>query len=158
MVGLQELIHKFEVGEGTRSLKAVLGIVVLVALAVFYDLREFSNLSSQDAMDAAQLARNISEGEGFTTRFVRPLSMHLLQERQRALQKTPQPGIKNGSEDAVGLRGNHPDISNPPIYPLVLAGLMKVAPFRFDLPRSGSFSTYQPEKTTAWLRSTTALD
>lgn len=146
MVGLQELIHKFEVGEGTRYLKGGLAMVALLALAVIYDLREFKNFSSPEAMDTAQLARSLSEGEGYTTRFIRPLSMYLLQSRQREAMKESQGGINADSKkDLSYLQAPHPDISNPPLYPLLLAGLMKVAPFRFELPKSGSFSTYQPE-------------
>ncbi len=46
----------------------------------------------------------------------------------------------------------HPDLANPPVYPVLLAGLMKVLPFRYpvDLKHAfwtdnGSFSRYQPD-------------
>jgi len=37
------------------------------------------------------------------------------------------------------LNGNHPDISNAPAYPIVLAGLMKVLPFHYDTALKGAF-------------------
>ena len=81
MPGLQEWIHKLEEGEGTRYIKIGTLILALLAATAIYDVREFKNFSTQEAMDRAQLARNIAQGRGYTTRFVRPLSLHLVQER-----------------------------------------------------------------------------
>ena len=46
----------------------------------------------------------------------------------------------------------HPDLANPPVYPVVLAGLMKVLPFRYETSNTtpfwsngGKFWRYQPE-------------
>ena len=35
-------------------------------------------------MDAAQLARNIAEGKGYTTLFIRPFSLYLVQSHNEA--------------------------------------------------------------------------
>ncbi|MBM3823274.1 MAG: glycosyltransferase family 39 protein [Verrucomicrobia bacterium] len=145
MVGLQELIHKFEVGEGAGWLRSVLGAVALLAMAVIYDLREFKNFNSPEAMDQAQLARNIAEGEGFTTRCIRPLSAHLLQQRHRELAKDKAASPADPASDPTFLHVDHPDITHPPLYPVLLAGLMKVAPFRYEIPQNAAFHTYQPE-------------
>ena len=61
MIRLQEWIYKFEVGEGTRVIRLLLAVLALLALAAIYDLREFKNFSTAEAMDSAQLARNIAE-------------------------------------------------------------------------------------------------
>ncbi|MBI4662480.1 MAG: glycosyltransferase family 39 protein [Verrucomicrobia bacterium] len=129
--GIQELIHRFEVGEGTRHVRLVAVILGLLALTVVYDLREYKNFSTQEAMDMAQLGRNISEGKGYTTDFIRPLSIYLLQRVQ--------------GEDSRVLNEPHPDLANPPVYPLLLSGLMKVFPFRFDVPKGVQFWRHQPE-------------
>jgi len=129
MLSLQEWIHKFEVGEGTRHIKLAAALLGFLALTAIYDIREFKSFSTQEAMDSAQLARNISEGHGFTTQFIRPLSILLLQ------RQTP-PGIPV-------LKNEHPDLANAPVYPLVLAGLMKVLPFDFQV-KAGA-TAYQPE-------------
>ena len=80
-------------------------------------------------MDAAQLARNLAEGKGYTTLFIRPFSLYLVQrhneagapvpldERERSISRTSKPRI--------------PDLANPPVYPVLLAGLMKVLPFHY---------------------------
>lgn len=135
MVQLQELIHKLEEGAGVKGIRVVLAFVALLALAVVYDFRAYKNFSSEEAMDNAQLARNIAAGRGFSTDTIRPLSLHLVQSHR--------------SDGSPMLRAplEHPDIVNPPVYPVVLAGLMKVLPFDYEVrdPKERSFQRYQPE-------------
>ena len=126
---LQEWIHFFEEGEGVRWLGAFSIAVVLFAIAVAYNLREFQSPRAPDAMDAAQVARNLADGHGFTTLHIRPLTIGLLRNHRAdkdALLKSPDPA----NPAAV----THPDLANPPVYPLLLAGLMKLAPFQWDIP------------------------
>ena len=76
---IQRLIHILEAGAGSRYLRAfVLGLAV-VGLALVYDLRAYRNFGTQEAMDSAQLARNIADGKGYTTLFIRPFSLYLVQ-------------------------------------------------------------------------------
>jgi len=58
----------------------------------------FTGIRIPDAMDAAQVGRNISDGHGFTTSIVRPFS----------LAKAPRVE-------------RHPDLYNAPVYPFLLA-------------------------------------
>jgi 4-amino-4-deoxy-L-arabinose transferase-like glycosyltransferase len=69
-----------------------------LAIQLWFFSAQFTGLVMVDAMDAAQVARHISEGDGFTTSFIRPLSL----------------GI-------VPRAASHPDLYNPPLHPLVLA-------------------------------------
>src|SRR5437016_12992330 len=91
MPALQDVIHKIEVGEWTRYVKVGVALLGFLAFAVVYDIRQFRNFSTQEAMDNAQLARNIAQGHGFTTDFIRPLSFYLLQRHQQET-KTGHPG------------------------------------------------------------------
>jgi hypothetical protein len=137
MVRIQEWIYKLEVGEGTRLVRLILAMLALLSLAALYDFREYKNFSTAEAMDSAQLARNIAEGRGYTTLFIRPLSIHLVEQRQiEVAQRT---------NDFALLKSGHPDLANPPVYPTLLAGLMKVLPFRWDIKAGVPFSRYQPE-------------
>ena len=131
MPGLQEWIHQLEEGIWVQRLKLVSIWLGLAAFITFYNVREFKNFSSPEAMDAAQVGRNLAEGHGFTTRYIRPLSVALLQA--------------NRGEAGHGLGGFHPDIANAPVYPTILAGLMKVLPFTFEIKDADKFSRYQPE-------------
>jgi hypothetical protein len=129
---LQEVIHKLTVGSGARVISAALVFFSMVGLAVWYDLAAFKNLSTIEGMDAAQLGRNISEGRGFTTQFVRPLSIHLIKKHR-------------ADGDAL-LAERHPDLANAPLYPLLLAGALKVMPFGYpDLGEVKQFSFYVPD-------------
>src|SRR5262245_23770456 len=114
---LQDLIHKLTAGSGARALTAALVFFGMVGLAVWYDLAAFKNLSTIEGMDSAQLARNLAEGRGFTTQFVRPFSIHLVK--------------KHRSDGNAWPEDKHPDLANAPLYPLLLAGALKAMPFRY---------------------------
>ena len=118
-IRLQELIHQFELGAGVRYLRWFLAVVAFVAVALVYDALCFQNLNTSEAMDAAQLGRNIAEGRGYTTLFVRPFSMGLTSEAR--------------ADKSTLLRGNHRDISNAPVYPLLLSALLWLTPAAGDL-------------------------
>jgi len=88
--------------------------VVWLMTGVFLFFISFSLMTSRpirlveiDAIDYAQIARNISKGEGITTKFLRPISLRFF------------PKYKN-----------HPDLTNPPLYPLYLSRVIKI----FDSP------------------------
>src|SRR4051812_8389466 len=115
---LQSLIHKLE-GGGARYVKGLAFVLGFIALLIRYDVHCARNMAAPTAMDAAQLGRNIARGRGYTTQCIRPLSIYLIKEKHH----------QAGDKDPARLNGNHPDISNPPVYPVVLAGLMKVLPF-----------------------------
>ncbi len=142
MLRLQEWIYKFEVGEGTRVVRVALALLALASLAALYDLREYRDFATAEAMDAAQLARNIAEGEGYTTLCLRPLSLGLVERRQLEL--------KQRANDFALVKSGHPDLANPPVYPFLLAGLMKVLPFDFQITErniveGSALFRYQPE-------------
>ena len=85
----QELLHKLEAGGGLRYFRVGLAVLLGVVLIGGYDLRAYRNMGTQEAMDAAQLARNIAQGKGYTTLFIRPFSIHLVKERNKEGQGAP---------------------------------------------------------------------
>jgi len=66
---------------------------------------QFSGLRSRQAIDHAQVARNIARGDGFTTNFIRPLSLVF----------------------SAKVEG-HPDLLNAPLHPLLLSLAFRVLP------------------------------
>jgi 4-amino-4-deoxy-L-arabinose transferase-like glycosyltransferase len=149
MPALQNWIHKLEVGAGQKVLRTVAMVVALLALVFVYDLRCYRNFATAEAMDLAQLARNISEGKGYTTSFIRPFSLFLVQKHNQAKSAAASAGT---NADFAQIQTAHPDLANPPVYPIVLAALMKVLPFNFTVEtkkpfwtESGRFMRYQPE-------------
>ena len=134
---LQDLIHELEVGEGRRYLPILTGILLFVAVLIMYNLREANSFASAEAMDAAQIARNLADGKGFSTHFIRPLSLKLVKENR-----------PEEREDTMLLEGNHPDLANAPLWPALLAIAMKTLPFDFKTPpvdASDDFRRFQPE-------------
>ena len=112
---LQDTIHHWTAGAASRGLNLAVVFLAMVALALWYDLAAFRNLSTIEGLDSAQLARNLADGRGYTTDFVRPFSMHLLKEHRA--DHDPQ------------VRERHPDLANAPLYPVLLAGALKLMPF-----------------------------
>jgi len=121
---IQTLIHATEVGGGSRWMKYISLAVALVALVGFYDLRAYRNFYSPEAMDVAQVARNVAEGRGYTTEFIRPFSLYLVQKHNRVVH--PGEILSTNAMDFAQINRPHPDLANAPVYPTVLAGLMKV--------------------------------
>jgi hypothetical protein len=124
------------------------GMAVLLFMGG-YNWRSYKNMASQEAMDSAQLARNIARGKGYTTLFIRPFSMYLV--KQRSLEKGDAPKVGDIT-DYSRIRGNHPDLANPPVYPVLLAGLLKVLPLDYTASATKTFWSnnarfwrYQPD-------------
>jgi hypothetical protein len=142
-------LHKFEVGGGMRYFRVGFALLAIVLLIGLYNLWAFRNMGTQEAMDAAQLARNIAQGKGYTTLFIRPFSMYLVKQRNKEREGAPAVGKVS---DLARLRGMHPDLANPPVYPVVLAGLMKVLRFDYTISTAkpfwssgGRFWRYKPD-------------
>jgi dolichyl-phosphate-mannose-protein mannosyltransferase len=152
MLLLQTVIHFLEVGGGSkffsRASRIFFGVFGVLLVAAGYNLCGFKNMATEEAMDSAQLARNIAQGKGYKTLFVRPVSIYLL---KREKETHPAPG------NLAEVKDMHPDLANAPVYPMVLAGLMKVLPFRFPVdtthafwsrlrnPTQREFLRYQPD-------------
>jgi 4-amino-4-deoxy-L-arabinose transferase-like glycosyltransferase len=130
---IQDTIHKLEVAGGMRYLKIGLSVLVVLGAAALYNFRSYHNMATQEAMDAAQLARNIARGKGYTTDFIRPFSMYLLKKNNEHEMTDAR------LNELTMVKGAHPDIANPPVYPVVLAGLMKVVHFDFSMPLTKGF-------------------
>ena len=146
---LQDWIHKLEEGTWAGYLKITAFCLAILALVVLYDLRAYRNFATPEAMDSAQLARNIAEGRGYTTLFIRPFSLYLVQSHHQARATNTPTGT---DADLAQIKTTHPDLANPPVYPLVLAGLMKVLPFHQPLnlkntfwSNDGNFWRYEPD-------------
>ncbi len=118
---LQEWIHHWEVGAGAKLLRVLAAILGFVAVAGLVDALAYPGLcfTSEEAMENAQLARNISRGKGYTTESVRPLAAYLIGREA------------NPGEAGRVLRKPVPDVSNAPVYPVLLAGLMSVLHFDY---------------------------
>ncbi len=73
-------------------------LLPVLIIQMWFFRTHFRGLRAAEAMDAAQVGRHISEGHGFTTSFLRPLSIAI-----------------------VGKVNGHPDLYNAPLQPLLLS-------------------------------------
>ncbi len=100
--GFQEAVHSLEQGKLAPLLRGLAAFIVLIAVTLLYLFVQFSGFNSETAMDQAQIGRSIASGNGFTTKYVRPMALWQLQESD----------IPIPSENLA-------DTSNPPLPPLV---------------------------------------
>jgi len=119
--GIQDYIYMLEEGLGRIVLQRILFVFLGLAVAAIFLLTEARNFSNPEAMDMAQIGRNLATGKGYTTRYIRPFSLNLLAQHARA----------EGRSDIGMLRTAHPDLEHPPVYPTLLAGIFKLTPERY---------------------------
>ncbi len=144
---IQNTIHQLDDGILSRAIKYLLVFVAAAMLMLLYDLREYHNFSAPEAMDGAQVARNLAEGNGFSTEYIRPFSLFLIQRHNHGMLAST-----NSATDFAEVYRPHPDLANAPVYPLLLAGMMKIsAPeWKVEMHKSfwsegGNFRRYKPE-------------
>lgn len=116
--GIQHWIYVLEEGVGRIWVRRV--VLVLLALVVtgLFHTDGAKNFAAAESMDLAQLARNLAEGRGYTTRVLTPASIRLVSEVLR----------QKGMDPTLAVKAPHPDIANPPVYPLALAAVFKGMP------------------------------
>ncbi len=77
---IQRSIHAIEEGGFSTWIRRALTFLVVAGLAVFYMVHEFNGLATSQAMDQAQIGRNIASGHLWKTNFIRPRAVGQLQE------------------------------------------------------------------------------
>jgi hypothetical protein len=147
---IQQLIHSLEVGGGARWLRHALLAAAVAGLVVLYDLNAYRGFCAPEAMDAAQVARNLADGRGYATDFIRPFSVWLVQNHNQ--KKLSGEMLSTNVPDSAQINGAHPDLANPPLYPTVLAGILKLSGPDRDVETNrpfwsagGRFQRHRPE-------------
>ncbi len=79
--GIQRAIHALESGGAAVWVRRALALALVIGLALFYLLHEFRGLATSQGMDQAQIGRALLHGEGWKTKFARPLAAGQLQRR-----------------------------------------------------------------------------
>jgi len=134
MWDLQRLVYAVEVGGIRKFLFGGAVFAAMLALAAYYGVSQFNGLASAEAMDQAQLGRNLAEGRGFTTWFIRPLAIGQFREM--------------GVPDRQISLTSFPDTINPPAYPMLLGLVFKVfnPVFVVSPEAMKTFQTFDPER------------
>lgn len=126
---LQTAVFHLELGRGKVVVRWAVVVLAAITLSLVYTANQFRGLEKREAMDAAQLARNLSRGEGFTTSVIRPVALWHL---------------KTYRSDHNPTFEQHPDTYNPPLYPLALAVLFRLTPQVFEVTPGDQL--YPPER------------
>jgi hypothetical protein len=126
---LQNLVYNVDVGFGLRLIKIGLYVLFVLCLLVLYTARQFKGLKDAEAMDCAQIGRNLVMQGSFMTRCIRPASLWLMAER---------------SPDRNARPDEHPDLLHAPLYPAALAGGFSLLQASFSAERNPA--VYPPEQ------------
>ena len=134
MSEIQNLVYAIEVG-GLRTwiLRGAL-VVLVLGLGIYYAVTQFNGFNNPEAMDTAQIGRQIVTGQGFTTKLIRPSALKNMI-------------MRNG---ARSIKLDHfPETVQPPVYPYLLAGLFKATGVNFEVKteKLREFRLYKPEVT-----------
>jgi hypothetical protein len=104
-VQVQSAVHSLDQGRFAFFIRAGMFTVLILGLSLLYLFVQFKGLGTPTAMDQAQIARNLAEGKGFTTRYIRPLALHMIQKQQ-------------GENTQVDLKA-FPDFYQSPLHPWI---------------------------------------
>lgn len=139
----QTLVYEIDQGRGLRIVRGVMITLLVLGLMGGYTYREFQGLRHREAMDQAQVARNISLGRGFQTGVIRPLALW-----QARTHSERQSGQRISREAFTNLALYQRETLAPPVYPVMasipfrlLRGIFKQSTFVVpgDAYRPGSF-------------------
>lgn len=83
-------LHSVEQGRVGRWIIRAVITMVLAGLTLFWLLGKFNGFSVPDAMDQAQISRQIASGLGFTTLYARPLNLSILAGRGAVPDPLPE--------------------------------------------------------------------
>lgn len=126
---IQDIVYNVDVGIGLRLIKLGLYLLFLLSIMVLYTATQFRGLKDAEAMDLAQVGRNLATQGRFVTQCIRPASMWYLIEHS----KKQDPMIRQ-----------HPDILHPPLFPAYLAVGFKM--FESSLATERAARTFPPEQ------------
>jgi hypothetical protein len=155
---VQDLVYNIDVGVGLRLVQFGLYSLFVVIIILIYTATQFRAFNEPEAMEYAQLARNMSRSEGMTTQVVRPATIRFLIENEKLVSaRTPEdverdkdaadmddeaaavPEIEEGHPQVM----SHPDIIHPPVYPSILSAWFKLFDVEFVAKEQGG--KYGPE-------------
>lgn len=114
---VQKFLHVLEQGRGAFWLRWLLTLAVVAGLGAAWTTLKFNGLAIPEAMDQAQIGRQIASGRGYSTLYARPLALYTMLARRGAVQ--------------LPLR----DASEAPLGPYINAAIFKIGGISYAIPR-----------------------
>jgi hypothetical protein len=134
---IHDVIYELEVGLGLRMVRSLVYLLLVVLVLLLYTAKQFTAFSDAEAMEMAQLARNLAQTGAFTTHVVRPGTMRfLIENKSRTVEEDGAPRTLGGAP----LVDRHPDILHPPLYPALLAGCFRLVGVEFTGSDTGKYT------------------
>ncbi len=115
--GIQKFLHALEHGAPAIWLPRALAVGLVVAISAVGLLVKFNGFNNAEAMDQAQIGRQLADGRGYTTLYARPLALYLMLARTGRISQPL------------------PDASQPPLGPLLNAATLTVTGAGTALPK-----------------------
>lgn len=94
-MAVQDTLRNIDSGLLSRILKIGMITFLIIGLCLMYFLVQFKGLGTEAAMDQAQIARSLVAGEGFSTRYIRPLAISQLGDAGKKIPSERFPEINN---------------------------------------------------------------
>ena len=113
---VQAVVNALETGRGRQVVLGGLVLVITLGFLFVHGKQTFRGLSEPEAMENAQLARNLARGHGFRTQCLRPVDFWYTR-------------TKAGREYAPN---SHPELRRAPGFPVLLATVFCLVKPRFD--------------------------
>jgi hypothetical protein len=111
-VKTQEIILWLEQGAGAQWLRRALLVLGAVLLTLVFSWKQFHGPPNEWTLQQTELARQIAQGDGFTTRVNYPQTYAVLKARGQPLQEATL----------------YPELQHAPLYALTLAAVFAVLP------------------------------
>ncbi len=119
--GLQRLLHSLEQGSPALWLRRFLVVAVVLAISAVGLLVKFNGFFIPEAMDQAQIGRQIATGQGYTTLYARPLALHMMLARRGNIDNPL------------------PETSQAPLGPMINAAALKIIGTDTNVPAGDLF-------------------
>lgn len=129
-IRLQTFVHSLIAGRFGVALQIAFAIAASLGLLLLYHTIHFKGLDSEESMEMAHLARQINDGQGFTTLHIRPVSIAIFQQRGFDPRQATQ---------------RQPEIQHAPLYPQLLALVFKAVRPSTAIATGQTFTLYKPD-------------
>jgi hypothetical protein len=121
---VQSMFSGLDREAGQKMMRAVLFVVFMIAVFALYARSQFRGLKDAEAMEYAQVGRNLAQGQGFTTACVRPIDLWYVEKNTERKYPVTE----------------YPDIRHAPVFPFVLSMGYRILRPSFEPPvKSGVF-------------------
>lgn len=114
---IQQFVHSLEEGRFARVIQVAVPVAIVLSISVYLIISRFNGLSTATGMDQAQIARELVRGNGFSTRFIRPIQIEPLKKQFSGFPTGPIPDTYHG-----------------PLHPAFNAGLIFFARNTWQMP------------------------